>query len=364
ILPAGTAKIGPIEYNIRTNSSPDILETLNDLPVKQVGGATVYMRDVAQVRDGFSAQTKMVHVDGRLSSLLTVLKTPTASTLDIVQRVKDALPRIRATLPPELDVKPLFDQSVFVRASLQGVLREAIIAAALTGLMILLFLGSWRSTLVIVVSIPLAILVSVITLSLLGETLNVMTLGGLALAVGILVDDATVEVENVNRNLDMGKPIIQAILDGAQQIAVPALVSTLCICIVFLPMFFLGGVARYLFVPLAEAVTFAMLASYLLSRTLVPTIARYLLKPPVEGAPPSQNPLARAQQAFERRFEQLRHAYQALLTRLIARRAVFIPVFLVACLAAFLLIPHLGWTFFPDPYSGQSPLTLPPWTCT
>src|SRR5436189_288996 len=244
ILPAGTAKIGPIEYNVRTNSSPDILETLNDLPVKQVGGATVYMRDVAQVRDGFAVQTNMVHVDGRLSALLAVLKTPTASTLDIVQRVKNALPRIQATLPPELEVKPLFDQSVFVRASLQGVLREAVIAAALTGLMILLFLGSWRSTLVIVVSIPLAILVSVITLSLLGETLNVMTLGGLALAVGILVDDATVEIENTNRNLAMGKPVIKAILDGAQQIATPAFVATLCICIVFVPVVFITGVAK------------------------------------------------------------------------------------------------------------------------
>src|SRR6266849_3853891 len=244
ILPAGTAKIGPIEYNVRTNSSPDVLETLNDLPVKQVGGATVYMRDVAQVRDGFAVQTNMVHVDGRLSALLAVLKTPTASTLDIVQRVKDALPRIQATLPPELEVKPLFDQSVFVRASLQGVLREAVIAAALTGLMILLFLGSWCSTLVIVVSIPLAILVSVITLSLFGETLNVMTLGGLALAVGILVDDATVEIENTNRNLAMGKPVIRAILDGAQQIATPAFVATLCICIVFVPVVFITGVAK------------------------------------------------------------------------------------------------------------------------
>src|SRR5213078_2406340 len=273
---------GPIEYNVRTNSSPDILETLNDLPVKQVGGATVYMRDVAQVRDGFAVQTNMVHVDGRLSAMLTVLKTPTASTLDIVQRVKDALPRIQATLPAELGVKPLFDQSMFVRASLQGVLREAVIAAALTGLMILLFLGSWRSTLVIVVSIPLAILVSVITLSLLGETLNVMTLGGLALAVVILVDDATVEIENTNRNLAMGKPVIRAILDGAQQIATPTFVATLSICIVFVPIFFLTGVAHFLFTPLAMAVVFAMLTSYLLSRTIVPTTVRHLLQNEVE----------------------------------------------------------------------------------
>src|SRR5229473_2191488 len=291
ILPAGTAKIGPIEYNIRTNSSPDILETLNDLPVKQVGGATVYMRDVAQVRDGFAVQTNMVHVDGRLSALLAVLKTPTASTLDIVQRVKDALPRIQATLPPELDVKPLFDQSVFVRASLQGVLREAVIAAALTGLMILLFLGSWRSTLVIVVSIPLAILVSIITLSLFGETLNVMTLGGLALAVGILVDDATVEIENTNRNLAMGKPVIQAILDGAQQIATPAFVATLCICIVH--------------------------------------------------------------QAFNRRFERLRDGYGALLAWALGHRRIVAGVFtgfVTLSLGLFLLI---GMDFFPTVDAGQ-----------
>src|SRR5579862_9449479 len=272
ILPAGTAKMGTIEYNVHTNSSPDIIDTLNELPVKQVGGATVYMRDVAEVHDGFQVQTNQVHVDGRRSSLLTVLKTPTASTLDIVQRVKDAIPRIAATLPPELNIKPLFDQSVFVRASIQGVVREAVIAATLTGLMILLFLGSWRSTLVIMVSIPLAILVSIITLALFGQTINVMTLGGLALAVGILVDDATVEIENTNRNLAMGKPVIRAILDGAQQIATPAFVATLCICIVFIT-----GVGKYLFTPLAMAVVFAMLASYFLSRTVVPTMVRYLL---------------------------------------------------------------------------------------
>ena len=262
------------------------------------------------------------------------------------------------TLPPQLKVQPLADQSIFVRAAVSGVIREAVIAACLTALMILLFLGSWRSTLIIAVSIPLSILTSVITLSLLGETINIMTLGGLALAVGILVDDATVEVENINRNLDMGKPVIQAILDGAQQIAVPALVSTLCICIVFLPMFLLGGVARYLFVPLAEAVIFAMLASYLLSRTLVPTIARYLLSPPVEGAPPSRNPLARGQQAFERGFERVRLAYRRVLTLLVGRRVVFIPMFLGVCLSAFLLAPRLGENFFPDTDSGQFTLHL------
>ncbi len=272
--------------------------------------------------------------------------------------IRAILPRVIPTLPPQLKVQPLADQSIFVRAAVSGVIREAVIAACLTAAMILLFLGSWRSTFIIAVSIPLSILTSVITLSLLGETINIMTLGGLALAVGILVDDATVEVENINRNLDMGKPVIQAILDGAQQIAVPALVSTLCICIVFLPMFFLGGVARYLFVPLAEAVVFAMLASYLLSRTLVPTIARYLLQPPVEGAPPSRNPLARAQQAFEHGFERVRLAYRRLLTLLVGRRVVFIPVFLAVCLSASLLAPRLGENFFPDTDSGQFTLHL------
>src|SRR5881628_824888 len=348
ILPAGTAKIGPIEYNIRTNSSPDILETLNDLPVKQVGGATVYMRDVAQVRDGFAVQTNMVHVDGRLSALLAVLKTPTASTLDIVQRVKNALPRIQATLPPELEVKPLFDQSVFVRASLQGVLREAIIAAALTGLMILLFLGSWRSTLVIVVSIPLAILVSV------------MTLGGLALAVGILVDDATVEIENTNRNLAMGKPVIKAILDGAQQIATPAFVATLCICIVFVPVVFIVGVGKYLFTPLAEAVVFAMLASYFLSRTVVPTMVRYLL--PAEAhlhAPGAAHtvtdagPVWAVHQAFNHRFERLRDAYAALLAWALGHRRVVTGVFAGFVTLSLGLFWLIGMDFFPTVDAGQ-----------
>src|SRR3989449_5022884 len=286
VLPSGTAKIGPFEYDVATNASPRTVAELNDLPVKVVGNSTIYLRDVAHVRDGFAPQTNVVRRDGERGTLVTILKNGTASTLDVVAGIRALLPRVIPTLPPELKVQPLADQSIFVRAAVGGVVREAVIAACLTALMILLFLGSWRSTLIIAVSIPLSILTSVITLSLLGETTNIMTLGGLALAVGILVDDATVEVENINRNLDMGKPIIQAILDGAQQIAVPALVSTLCICIVFLPMFFLGGVARYLFLPPAEAGSVPMLASYLLSRTLVPTIARYLLKPPVEGAPP------------------------------------------------------------------------------
>src|SRR6266850_806222 len=358
IVPSGTAKIGQFEYDILHNGSPTTVPELNDLPIKVVGPSTIYIRDVADVSASFSPQTNIVRQDGRRGVLISIVKAGEASTLDVVNGVRNMLPRIAATLPPELKIQPLADQSVFVRAAVSGVIREAVIAACLTALMILLFLGSWRSTLIIAVSIPLSILASVITLSLLGETINIMTLGGLALAVGILVDDATVEVENINRNLDMGKPVIQAILDGAQQIAVPALVSTLCICIVFLPMFFLGGVARYLFVPLAEAVIFAMLASYLLSRTLVPTIARYLLSPPIEGGAPARNPLARGQQAFERGFERLRLGYRGLLTTVVDRRVVFIPVFLTVCLAAFLLIPRLGENFFPDTDSGQFTLHL------
>jgi multidrug efflux pump subunit AcrB len=358
VLPSGTAKIGQFEYDVAMNASPRTVAELNDLPVKVVGNSTIYLRDVAHVRDGFAPQTNVVRRDGSRGTLVTILKTGTASTLDVVAGIRALLPRVIPTLPPELKVQPLADQSIFVRAAVSGVIREAVIAACLTAAMILLFLGSWRSTLIIAVSIPLSILTSVITLSLLGETINIMTLGGLALAVGILVDDATVEVENINRNLDLGKPVLQAILDGAQQIAVPAFVSTLSICIVFLPMFFLGGVARYLFVPLAESVIFAMLASYFLSRTLVPTMARYLLAPPVEGAVPSRNLLARGQQAFERGFEGVRLAYRRLLTLLVGRRVVFIPVFLALCLLAFLLAPGLGENFFPDTDSGQFTLHL------
>ena len=284
---------------------------------------------------------------------MTILKTGSASTLAIVQGIRDLLPRVAATLPPELNIQPLADQAIFVRAAISGVIREAIIAACLTAAMILLFLGSWRSTIIIAVSIPLSILTSIIVLSFLGETINIMTLGGLALAVGILVDDATVEIENTNRNLDEGKEVKQAILDGAQQIAVPALVSTLSICIVFAPMFLLSGVPRYLFVPLAEAVVFAMLASYFLSRTLVPTMAMYLLKAQQHGIVGSRNPFIRFQQAFERGFERLRLAYQRLLTTLVHRRFIFIPVFLLSCLAAFLLVPWLGQDFFPSTDSGQ-----------
>ncbi len=358
ILPAGTAKMGAVEYNVKTNSSPDILGALNDIPVKQVGDATVYLRDVAQVRDGFAVQTSMVHTDGRRSALLTILKTPNASTLDIVQRVRDVLPRIKATLPPELDVKLLFDQSVFVRAALEGVLREAVIAAALTGLMILLFLGSWRSTVVIIVSIPLSILVSVICLSLVGETLNVMTLGGLALAVGILVDDATVEIENTNRNLAMGKRVIRAVLDGAQQIAMPAFVSTLCICIVFVPVWFITGAGRFLFTPLALAVIFAMLASYFLSRTLVPTMVAYLLPAEAhlhgpDGEHADGGPIWRVHQAFNRRFERLLHGYEAALAWALANRRRVVGIFAGFTLLSTVLFFQIGMDFFPTVDAGQ-----------
>src|SRR5690349_659401 len=277
ILPSGTSKIGQFEYDVDLNGSPRTVAELNDLPIKTVGNSTIYIRDVAYVRDGFPPQTNIVHVDGKRAALLTVLKTGNASTLDIISGIKSLLPRLLAGLPAQLDVHLLADQSLFVRASIDGVVKEAVIAACLTGLMILIFLGSWRSTVIIAVSIPLSILCSILALSALGQTINIMTLGGLALAVGIRVDDATVEIENINRNLAMGKDTVQAMLDGAQQIAVPAFVSTLCICIVFIPMFFLSGVARYLFVPLAEAVSFAMLASYMWSRTIVPTLAMYLL---------------------------------------------------------------------------------------
>src|SRR6476469_3441265 len=282
ILPAGTSKIGTQEYQVRLNSSPDVAADINEMQIKVVNGTTVYIRDVANVRDGFQVQTNVVHSGGKRSVLLSILKQGNASTLDVVERVKKALPEARKQLPPDLDIDMLFDQSIFVRASVEGVVKEAALAAGLTGLMILLFLGSWRSTLIVVISIPLSIMVSIICLSFLGETLNVMTLGGMALAVGILVDDATVEIENIHRNLHQRKRLVRAILDGAQQIAVPAFVSTLCICIVFVPVVFISGAAKYLFTPLAMAVVFAMMTSYLLSRTLVPTMVHYLLAGEVE----------------------------------------------------------------------------------
>jgi CzcA family heavy metal efflux pump len=351
VMPSGTVKIGTEEYDVRTNAAPRSLDGLSMMPIKEVNGAVVYLRDVATVSSGAAFQTNIVRQDGRRGVLITVLKAGNASTLSVVKGIRDLLPRVAQISPPSLKVTPLSDQSVFVRAAVSGVIREAVIAAALTGLMILLFLGSWRSTLIIAISIPLSILTSVIVLSMIGETINTMTLGGLALAVGILVDDATVTIENIERFLENGYELREAILDGAAQIAVPALVSTLCICIVFLPMFFLQGVARYLFVPLAEAVMFAMLASYILSRTLVPTLAMYLLRAKNHG--PSRNPLVRFQRGFEAGFDRVRGAYQVLLTRLVFARKAFIPGFLLACLCAFLLLPFLGQDFFPNTDSGE-----------
>jgi multidrug efflux pump subunit AcrB len=353
IAPSGTAKIDQFEYDIATNSAPKTVEEMNNLPVKVVGNSTIYLRDVSHVSDGFIPQTNIVRQDGHRGVLATVIKDGDASTLSVVQGIRNLLPRVQQTLPPQLKVHLLADQSVFVRAAVSGVVREAGIAAVLTALMILVFLGSWRSTVIICVSIPLAILSSVIVLSFLHQTINLMTLGGLALAVGILVDDATVTIENISRHLEEGQPLHQGILDGAAQIAVPALVSTLCICIVFLPMFALGGVAHFLFQPLAEAVIFAMLASYILSRTLVPTLAMYLLKPREEHATPSRNPFTRAQKAFDRAFEAFRQGYQRLLTTLVGKRFLFVPAFLLLCLSAAALIPWLGQDFFPNTDSGQ-----------
>lgn len=360
ILPAGTSKIGGLEYDVSMNGSPLKVEELNDLPIRTVRGNTVYIRDVAHVRDGSPPQTNIVHVDGQRSALISILKVGNASTLDIVSRVKQLLPIIKKGLPPEMEIRPLEDQSLFVRAAIQGVVREAIIAACLTAVMVLIFLGSWRSTLIIAVSIPLSILASIIVFSSLGETINIMTLGGLALAVGILVDDATVEIENINRNLAQGKELERAILDGAQQIAVPAFVSTLSICVVFVPMFFLTGVARYLFVPLAEAVVFAMLASYLLSRTLVPTLALYLLKTREQEFRPegSRNPFVHLKDAFEKKFQRVRAGYRRMLEGCVSHRGVFAACFLAFCVASFALFPLLGEDFFPAVDSGQFKLHL------
>src|ERR1700756_4068605 len=352
ILPSGTVKRGESELDVRTNTEPRTVAELNNLPIKQVGSTTIYLRDVATVSDGFAPQTNVVREDGRRGVLMSILKAGNASTLSVVSGVQKLLPRVATIVPPELKMTPLADQSIFVRGAVSGVIREAVIAAALTGLMILLFLGSWRSTLIIAVSIPLSILTSIMIISLLGETINIMTLGGLALAVGILVDDATVTIENIERVLEEGGSLHDGILEGAAQIAVPALVSTLCICIVFLPMFLLDGVARYLFVPLAEAVVFAMLASYVLSRTLVPTLAMYLLKSKSHQSD-SPNLFARMQRSFERGFERIRTEYQGLLTSLLANRKLFISGFLGLCVAGFLLVPWLGQDFFPDTDSGQ-----------
>jgi multidrug efflux pump subunit AcrB len=358
ILPAGDVKMGHIDYPVETNSAPTSIAALNGLPIKTVNGATIYIRDIGNVRDGFPPQTNIVRVDGQRSSLLSIQKTGNSSTLDIIANVRAQLPSILAQLPPALRLTPIADQSIFVRAAISGVVREAIIAACLTAAMILIFLGSWRSTLIIAVSIPLSIICSLLMLAALGETINIMTLGGLALAVGILVDDATVEIENINRNLEAGKEVEDAILTGAAQIAVPAFVSTLSICIVFVPMFFLGGVARYLFVPLAEAVVFAMLASYFLSRTIVPTMAKYLLKghehDRVDQAKASRNPFIRFQITFEHYFEKLRTWYYGVLGFCMEHRVVFllaIVAFWVGSIA--LLYPWLGQDFFPSVDGGQ-----------
>jgi CzcA family heavy metal efflux pump len=358
LLPTGTVKLGTIEYTVEMNGAPQNVHELNDLPIKTVNGATIYMHDVAHIRDGFSPQTNIVRANGQRGVLMAVYKTGSASTLDIVGRVKEVLDNYSSSLPEGLKVTTFFDQSLFVRASINGVLREALIAAVLTAIMILIFLGNWKSTIIIAVSIPLSILVSILLLSALGETINIMTLGGLALAVGILVDDATVEIENINRNLAMGKETVQAILDGAQQIATPAFVSTLCICIVFIPMFFLSGVARFLFVPLAEAVSFAMLASYMWSRTIVPTMAMYLLSADDEYDPEKhrgekQGFFRRLQQSFEHGFERFREGYHNALNVALGSAVLFASCFLIFCVLSAGLIFFLGRDFFPKVDAGQ-----------
>jgi multidrug efflux pump subunit AcrB len=352
ITPSGTAKIGSLEYQVEMNSAPTTIADLNDLPVKTMGASTIYMRDVAHVRDGFAPQTNIVRQDGVRGVLMSIYKTGSASTITIVQAVKNMVPIALQTLPPGVTVKPLFDQSLFVRASINGVLREGLTAAALTAAMILLFLGDWRPTIVISISIPLSIFVSVLLLSALGETINIMTLGGLALAVGILVDDATVEIENIERNLAQGKEMRQAILDGASQIAVPAFVSTLSICIVFVPMFFLTGVARYLFVPLAEAVVFAMLASYFLSRTLIPTLVMYIMRGHEHKAGGPKTIFGRFQRGFERGFDNFRNGYYQLLETTLEHSKLFAVCFIAFCMLSMVLVFFLGQDFFPSVDAG------------
>jgi multidrug efflux pump subunit AcrB len=358
ITPVGTQKIGGFEYNIQLNNSPLKMEDLGDLPIKTVNGAMVYVRDVASVRDGNPPQTNIVHVDGNRSVLMMVLKAGSISTLDIIAGIKQKVIDVKDSLPDALKIGFIGDQSLFVRGAITGVAYEGVIAALLTSVMILLFLGSWRSTIIIAISIPLSVLGAIVMLSAIGETLNIMTLGGLALAVGILVDDATVTIENINWHLEHGKGVETSIMDGANQIVTPAFVSLLCICIVFVPMFFLQGVARFLFVPMAEAVMFAMIWSFLLSRTLVPTMAKYLLRPHVdhpegEGPPPSRNPLVRFQRGFEARFERVRGGYRDLLSLAMARRPVFAIGFLGFVAVSFLLVPYLGRNFFPSVDSGS-----------
>src|SRR3954452_14332691 len=358
ILPAGTAKLAQTEYQVRVNSSPIEMSELNNLPIKTVNGATVYIKDVAQVRDGFQVQNNIVRTNGARGVLITITRNGKASTLSIVNAVKAALPNILANIPAELKVVALADQSIFVRASIQGVVREALIAAALTGLMILLFLGSWRSTIIVCISIPLSIFTSLFALSLLGHTINVMTLGGLALAVGILVDDATVEIENKHRNIAMRKPLIRAVLDGASQIAVPTFVATISICIVFVPVLLLTGTARHLFTPLAMAVVFAMLASYLLSRTLVPTMMAHLLQSEVELYQHGEHAHGRGlfwrgHHLFNILFEGLRFRYMGLLNWALHHRGPVLSAFMAISIASFGLAWLVGEDFFPDVDSGQ-----------
>jgi multidrug efflux pump subunit AcrB len=357
ITPVGTQKIGGFEYVIQLNNSPVKMEELGDLPIKTVNGAMVYVRDVASIRDGNPPQTNIVHVDGNRSVLMMVLKAGSISTLDIIAGIKQKVIDVKDALPDALRIGFIADQSLFVRGAITGVANEGVIAALLTSVMILLFLGSWRSTVIIAVSIPLSVLGAIVMLSAIGETLNIMTLGGLALAVGILVDDATVTIENINYHLEQGKAVEPAIMDGARQIVTPAFVSLLCICIVFVPMFFLQGVARFLFVPMAEAVMFAMIWSFILSRTLVPTMAKYLLQPHVhhaegEGPPPSRNPLVRFQRGFEARFERFRGGYRDLLWLVLTRRPIFVIGFLSFVGVSFLLVPYLGRNFFPNVDAG------------
>ena len=360
IQPAGTIKMGEREYDVKLNSSQEVLETLNNLPVKEVNGATVFIRDVATVHSGYAIQSNVVRQDGKRGAFLTVLKNGGASTLDVIKRIRAILPSVQATLPTSLKVQPLFDQSIFVKASINGVIREGIIAACLTAMMILVFLGSWRSTIIVATSIPLSIVVSIIILSILGETINIMSLSGLALAVGILVDDATVEIENVHRNMGMGKPMIQSILDGASQIATPALVSTLSICIVFVPIFFLSGVTKFLFSPLAMAVIFAMLASYFLSRTLIPTMVRYMLAGEIEvyqaiekGEHKNLGFLWEIHNSFNVYFEKFRNTYVQFLTMVLNHRIAVLIVFIVVVGASIITVPFIGRDFFPSVDAGQ-----------
>lgn len=355
ILPGGTAKIGATEFSVRMNGSPETIAGLNNIPVRTVNGATTYLREIAHVRDGFQPQTNIVRQDGQRGVLLSILKNGGSSTLEIVRELRARLPTIAASLPKELVITPLFDQSLFVKAAISGVVHEAVIAALLTAAMILLFLGNWRSTCIIAVSIPLSIFASILVLHALGQTINIMTLGGLALAVGILVDDATVTIENIERHLHLGSDLHKAILDGAGEIAIPALVSTLCICIVFVPMFFLTGVAKFLFVPLAQAVVFAMLASYLLSRTLVPTMVMLMMAHHKPNAAPPDKPglLHRAYKRFDRRFERVRGGYIIVLSALLARRKLYASLFFGFCLLSCGLSLLLGRDFFPSVDAGQ-----------